>query len=253
MFSRSIYPERENFEMKIEWIIDEVDVAKVKAFYQKQSNNEFVIERQQMNLCSNKLPVSRSLIWERMVGCLITSVQRSGPNSPVSKFQNSVPFPLPYDSCKVHANLEDFVIEQLSAFKLRRYKVIAKELRTNLSFLNTGGWTQLEEHIESIRIKTSPIEEREAAAFISDSLKGFGPKQSRNLLQALGLSKYEIPLDSRITKWLNDFGFPIELSAKSLQDKSYYNFISDGFQRLSNACGIVPCVLDAAIFSSYDK
>lgn len=43
----------------------------------------------------------------------------------------------------------------------------------------------------------------EAANFIQDRFKGFVPKQSRNLFQTTGLSRYETPIDSRITKWLN--------------------------------------------------
>jgi hypothetical protein len=69
----------------------------------------------------------------------------------------------------------------------------------------------------------------------------------------LGLTRYEIPIDSRITRWLNAFGFPVKLTAVVLQDRNYYNFVSEGFQRLCEACEIAPCVLDAAIFASYDK
>ena len=87
---------------------------------------------------------------------------------------------------------------------------------------------------------------------MNDELRGFGPKQSRNLLQWIGLSRHEVPLDSRITKWLNEIGFPVRLTAKSLGDRHYYNFVSTGFQTLSEACGIAPCVLDAAIFASYN-
>jgi len=35
-------------------------------------------------------------------------------------------------------------------------------------------------------------------------------------------------------------------------DRNYYNFVSDGFQRLCKVCEIMPCVLDAVIFSSFD-
>jgi len=95
--------------------------------------------------------------------------------------------------------------------------------------------------------------ETEAADFIDRCLKGFGPKQSRNLLQSLGVTKYEVPIDSRITKWLNDFvGFPMYLSATALGDLSYYKFVSEGFRELCAASDIYPCVLDAAIFSSFD-
>jgi hypothetical protein len=68
----------------------------------------------------------------------------------------------------------------------------------------------------------------------------------------LGLTRHEIPIDSRITKWLNDFGFPVHLSANALADTNYYCFVMDGFQALCRTCEVAPCVLDAAIFSSFD-
>ena len=59
--------------------------------------------------------------------------------------------------------------------------------------------------------------------------------------------------NSRITRWLNAFGFPVKLTATALADRNYHNFVSDGFQQLCEACEIMPCVLDAAIFSSFDE
>lgn len=109
------------------------------------------------------------------------------------------------------------------------------------------------EQLDEVRVYYIPDTERRTAKFIDKELIGFGPKQSRNLLQGSGLSRYEIPMDSRITKWLNNFGFPVKLTATALSDRNYYNFVSDGFQRLCKACEIVPCALDAAIFSSFDK
>ena len=73
------------------------------------------------------------------------------------------------------------------------------------------------------------------------------------MLQMLGLTRHEIPLDSRIVKWLNEFGFPIRLTAASLADENYYQFVGDGFQALCRAAGVLPCLMDAAIFSSIDK
>ena len=71
-----------------------------------------------------------------------------------------------------------------------------------------GGWKPVLDHLEEVRLCPGSKSERHAAEFIDKQLKGFGPKQSRNLLQWLGPSRYEIPLDSRITKWLNDFWIP---------------------------------------------
>jgi hypothetical protein len=84
--------------------------------------------------------------------------------------------------------------------------------------------------------------------------EGFGPKQARNVLQALGLTRYEIPIDSGITEWLNNkLRFPFEVSAASLGDKHYYRLVSDAICQLCESCGELPCVLDAAIFASRDR
>ena len=102
------------------------------------------------------------------------------------------------------------------------------------------------------------VQRFDAAGLMSGALShdhdfhGFGPKQARNLLQSLGLTRHEIPIDSRIAKWLNDFGFPVRLSASALGDRHYYAFVMDGVQALCRASEVAPCVLDAAIFASFD-
>jgi len=240
--------------MQLLWQVDPSDVAKVKAFYEKHCKNAFVQTRIATNLAEDKPVITKELFWDRMVGCLLTTQQRSGPDSAVSRFVLTNPPPLNYRICIEQNNLAEFARKVLSEFGgLLYYNNISKFLSANLPFLENGGWESTIQHLEEVRLNSSPETERLAAAFIDDSFKGFGPKQSRNILQGLGISKYEIPIDSRITKWLNAFGFPVELTANALQDRNYYNFVSDGFQRLCVACEIMPCVLDAAIFSSFDE
>jgi thermostable 8-oxoguanine DNA glycosylase len=96
-------------------------------------------------------------------------------------------------------------------------------------------------------------DEIEVADFIDERFKGFGPKQARNFLQALGLTRYEIPIDSRMTKWLNKNGFPVKLSATALADKNYYRFVSDGIQALCEKAEVLPYLLDAAVFTLSDS
>ena len=51
--------------------------------------------------------------------------------------------------------------------------------------------------------------------------KGIGPTRARNLLQSLGLTRYEIPLDSRVVRWLRDrLGWNIGM--ESLSRPEYY-------------------------------
>lgn len=70
--------------MKIIWQIDVEDVAQVKEFLDRQRENAYVRKRMETNLPAEKPPVTKEKFWYTMVGCLLTTQQRSGPNSPVS-------------------------------------------------------------------------------------------------------------------------------------------------------------------------
>jgi hypothetical protein len=239
--------------MKIIWQIDSEDIARVKDFFDLHRDNAFVKMRIATNLAKDKKPVTKELFWEVMVACLLTTQQRSGPGSAVTRFISTSPCLLRHELCKSQADLDVFVTKVLTDFGgLRRSTTIGREAKANWTYLEGGGWEATLKALERVRINPSPETERHAARFIDENFSGFGPKQSRNLLQGLGLSRFEIPIDSRITKWLNEFGFPVKLTANALADQNYFEFVSDGFQRLAEACGIAPCVLDAAIFSSFD-
>jgi hypothetical protein len=239
--------------MRIIWQVDAEDVAKTKVFVQKQQDNPLVKDRIESNLRKDKPPVSKEDFWYVMVGCLLTTQQRSGPSSSVARFLRVRPFPSNYAVCHQQKEIAGYTQKVLAqSGGLRRSTTIGNEVAANLQFLEHEGWSQTFKHLDCVRVDSQPETERRAADFIDQHFKGFGPKQSRNLLQWLGLSRFEIPIDSRITKWLNEFGFPVRLTANALGDVNYCNFVSDGFQRLAEACGIMPCVLDAAIFSSFD-
>lgn len=105
----------------------------------------------------------------------------------------------------------------------------------------------------SLKKESIKLSERDLADSVDKIFKGFGSKQARDFLQTLDLTKYEIPIDSRIMNWMKGFGFPILFSPTALQDKSFYHFVSDGIQLLCEKANIYPCVLDAAIFSSNDN
>ncbi len=210
-------------------------------------------DRKKRNLEGNSFKIIKENVWRVLVGCLLTTQQRSGPESNVGRLLQTNPFLLSYDVCLNQQDVESFSLKALSDFGgIRRTNSIAKEIKVNLSNLEEGLWTDLLNRLKQFDKNTSLELERETADFIDEHLKGFGPKQSRNFLQWLGLTRYEIPIDSRITKWLNKFGFPVVLSAGALGDKHYYQFVSDGIQQLCLASDIYPCILDAAIFASFD-
>jgi hypothetical protein len=247
--------------MKINWIIEEKDIRLIKEFVASQSGKSFVKKRIEKNVNGPVPEFNREIFWNTMVSCLLTTQQRSGPQSPVTRFISTNPFPLNLDKCMAQDNLKKFVEDTITNFGgLRRAKIIGEEVLYNFKWLKNGGWQEIEAIAERLlgNRKRSPkfddkYIERKAAKIVMDHLKGFGPKQSRNLWQSLGLTRFEIPIDSRITKWWNANGFPVKISAGGLSDENYYNFVMDGIQELCKASEVYPCVLDAAIFASFDQ
>lgn len=239
--------------MKHTWTIEPTDIKKVKAFLDLHRDDLFVRQRIEWNLRDEKPAVKREDFWQQMVACLLTTQQRSGPTSAVTRFIRTTPFLLAYKTCLAQPNVETFAKDTLTKFGgLRRTNLLAGEITKNLTILEEGSWQQTLDTLDALRTNKAVGPERKAADFIDDNFAGFGPKQARNLLQSLGLTRHEIPIDSRITKWLNEFGFPMRLSASALADSNYYCFVMDGFQVLCQASDVAPCVLDAAIFASFD-
>lgn len=240
--------------MKIIWQVDSQDIAYVRSFFANHQHDPMVQERRRRNLADDKPPLAKGFVWTVMVSCLLTTQQRSGPQSAITRFISTTPFPLDYDLCLRQDDLLTFVQRVLTGFGgIRRTNIIASEVNTNLPQLEQGLWTETLAMLDRLRHSPDPAQERQAAEFIRRHFKGFGPKQSRNFLQGLGLTRYEVPIDSRICKWLNNLGFPIRLSTWSLSDPDYYNLISDGFQHLCAQSDLYPCLLDAAIFTSFDR
>jgi len=248
--------------MKINWIIEEKDIRPIKEFVDSQSGKSFVKNRIAKNVNGPTIPdFNRDIFWNAMISCLLTTQQRSGPESSVTKFTCINPFPLNLNKCAEQTNLKEFVEGTITNFGgLRRAKTIGDEVLHNFKWLKNSGWQEIESIAKVLVEKRSQspqfndkYTERKAAKIAIDNLKGFGPKQARNLWQSLGLTRFEIPIDSRIIKWFNKNGFPVRLSASALSDENYYNFVMDGIQEACKASDVYPCVLDAAIFASFDQ
>lgn len=238
--------------MKIKWEIEKRDIKAVQQLYDTQISNPFVKNRVKRNIDQQYEKIDKENIWKRLVMCLLTTQQRSGPDGAIAKFSRISPFPLEYNNCK---NLDErSIVDILDIYPgIRRKNKIAAELICNLQWLENNRWKDLMFYINKIQSTNAQADEREAALFIMDNLKGFGPKQSRNLLQSLGITHYEIPLDSRLMDWINkNLSFPILLRSTGLSDINFYNFVMDGIIKLCEASNIKPCVFDALIFSSFD-
>ncbi|MEA2890353.1 MAG: hypothetical protein QOI05_1146 [Bradyrhizobium sp.] len=238
--------------MQLNWQISGKDIARIKALIHQQADNPLVRYRVK-NLAKRKTQIRKEEFWRQMVGMRLTSIQKSGPNSHVAKFNRTRPFPLSYKILCGVKHPETFIASTLkNAGGIRFGNKIAQHLAANFDWLEKGGWTSTLEQCNRLSRSVPSAVEKEAANYIEDNFEGFGPKQSRNLLQALRLTRHEIPIDSRITRWLNKFGFPVKLSATALADRHYYEFVSIGIQMLCAKSGVYPCILDAAIFAMSD-
>lgn len=75
-----------------------------------------VVERQERNIDGDRHPFSHRIFWKELVVCLLTTQQRAGPNSAVSRFAGQERFLLSYEECKQQRDLEAFARSTLADF-----------------------------------------------------------------------------------------------------------------------------------------
>lgn len=246
--------------IKLEWHIEQRDIQVVQDIVASQKSRTIVIDRVRRNVDGSLPEISQSDIWQTQIMCLLTSQQRSGPNRPVSNFMKEKPFSLSLERCKNVTDLKEYINSTLTNFHgIRFSKIISKRVTANFNKLEKGGWKELLSWLDKLKSQRyqSPHPshyqlERQAANYM-DQYEGFGPKQSRNFWQALGLMRYEFVLDSRISDWLKKNKFPVPLSSTALGNEDYYIFLSDILRELCIKADVLPCILDASIFASYDQ
>lgn len=246
--------------MELEIKFTPADTAGVQETVSKQKDRAFVRKRIERNVTGSPPLPSQEQVWLTMAMCLLSTQQRSDPKSAISRFLFKKPFPLSLANCQSANDLEAFVQIEIKTFGGIRFGPrIAAMMKHNFEVLKGGGWDKLGTHLlrlaEQRRMSPTPEHyrlEREAARSMMGTYGGFGPKQSRNFWQSLGLTRYEFVLDSRVIKWLKQMGFPIPLTPMSLGEEEYYCFLSDIMRDLCVQADVLPCVLDASIFSSYD-
>jgi hypothetical protein len=238
--------------VNIKWGITTDDKARVKAIIDQQLDTDLVRGRHMWNLAETKKKVERAEFWCEMVCSRLTALAAGDAIEKFEQLAHGPEFPLAYDKmCREQSPRENFIHRTLSIYKVGAFrKVISKDLANNFDLLESGEWGRTLDQCNRLTSLQSREVEAEVAEYIDETFRGFGPKLSRNVLQELGLTRYEIPIDNRVAKWLNDeLKFPFKVTAKGLSDKDYYALILDGVYVLCAECGEFPCVLDAAIWS----
>lgn len=87
------------------WIVTPAIVQRVKMLVEQQKDMPFVRQRVRRNLAEDKPKVEKSEFWKQLVVCILTSRQRSGPDSPVAKLSRTDHVVLSYKSCTGQADV----------------------------------------------------------------------------------------------------------------------------------------------------
>ncbi len=235
------------------------DALVIRKLMDAFANDGFVMERTRDNVMGPAPLWSQEQFWCTLMGCLLTTQQKSTTGMPVSRFLSTDPFPLSLSACRAHPVL-DFVRNTLTAFGGIRFTTkIAWQAKENLERLEKGDWAKVEKLFARLKSQrerdpqpSDKASERDAARFVDDAFLGFGPKQARNLWQWLRLTRYEIPLDSRVSKFVNDH-LSLQMDVSKLGYADYYESCLDHIQGACAAAGVLPCVFDAAAFNDENK
>lgn len=238
--------------MKIIWELNDSDIKKITDIV---DNNQtpFVANRIIKNINRKGIILNKDIILKNMFICLFTPQHGSDQDKRLSSFFNKEPFVLTEKYLLNKFNIENEVLQVLKSHGITPSEKVINSFVRNYFYLLQSNWEIITKLKNCAQGNYTKSQERDLADNIDTMFKGFGSIQSRRFLQTLGLTKYEIPINSKTIEWLKNFGFPISFSPIALQDKSFYHFISDGIQLLCEKATIYPCVFDAAIYSFYDK
>jgi thermostable 8-oxoguanine DNA glycosylase len=239
--------------MHANWTITKKSLDRWNDFVKSLQTHPLVVERRNKNVDRVGIELSKNAIWKIVVGCQVTTQQQSGVNTNVGQFFASNSRLLNYTEFSNQDSISALATQELNFYRLRRFNIIAENLESIFVYLKNGGWTVLKAQLASIKEVTSIEKERKVIEYLQGgSFPGLGPKQARNFIQWLGLSKYEIPIDSRVLKRLKEFGSDFVPAGSSLSDPVVYLFVQHLLQVIASSQKIFPCELDACIFSSFE-
>lgn len=250
--------------MRLSYSFDAPEIEAIKHVVAEKlaKGRRFVHYRLRHNVEGTVPQIDDESLWMTHMMCLLTTQQRSGPGSAINMFLERKPFPLSLETCREHESLQDRVFRLLTeATGIRRTNKIAKAVYVNLLMLEQGEWDNLRKWRDILSVQRGVLPDlahrsaEESAADYMNRFLEYGPKQSRNFWQSLGLTRYTFVLDSRILRWLRKHTEidPGLLSPQGLGDNNYYRFISNILLEMCNQADVLPCMLDAAAFDSFDE
>jgi|ERR1035438_1338095 hypothetical protein len=233
----------------------EIDVDRVRQLLVDRKEDPYVCERMKENVLGPAPKFDGERFWYVLIGCLLTTQQKSTAGHPVDRFLSLSKFPLTLAHCQ--NEVEEVVKEALTKFGgIRMAPTIGHRAGVNHAWLEKDCWPRVERWFGRLAAQRACSPEvghakleRDAARFAEVRLTGIGPKQSRNLWQWLGLTRYETPLDSRVVGWINT-NLSVKMETEQLGDQGYYECVMDYVQEVCRRAGVLPCMWDAAAFDN---
>jgi len=234
--------------MFVEWKITKADIKIVQTALQRAAGTDILKNRTFM-IKNPVKEISQELFWEKLVISRFTTQVRITRNGALTKLPRDTNFPFELEAISRMRSPSKLITIMNRYHVGRDRETAAIEFMANARWITTNGWIDICSKLSPLFGTHGYEEEREAAEFLRLNLKGIGPKQSRNLLQTLGLIWYETPIDSRVTKWLNnELSFPLVVTPQALADPAVYHSILDGVRALCERSDVLPTLLDAAVF-----
>jgi thermostable 8-oxoguanine DNA glycosylase len=237
----------------IRWKIEPWQLEVISDLQRSHAQHSFVTSRIERNIYHQGIGVDEERVWRRLVCCLLTSQQKVGPGTHAQSVIDEKPFPLRLEKCKNAKNLKKFAGDFLQRRGLRFHHAIGSFIEQNLEQVDTSVWGECVEKLTDLLKHPTPAKERFVARWIQSHFIGFGPKQSRNFLQWMGLARHEVPIDSRFTRWFRSMKFPRQITPALLSSERRYCAVLDAVHKLCEQAEIVPCVLDALVFVELGK
>jgi hypothetical protein len=251
--------------MDISIQISQADVDRLRQAFERRRQDELVQQRITVNASAGQRDSSAQRIWQALAIALTSSQQRSGPGTKVWLLWKKTPCPL---SLQQMDQWKPQIGEQVASFLkgwggIRCYNRIGDYMEHNHRLLfDDGGWEKLRPAIDELAaLMAEPgrwddhamaTERRACKLALSLGLKGVGNKQCRNWLQDARLLRYEVPLDSRVLKFLAPMTSTLPMEQDLLSCEAYYLLIEDAVHALCRQADILPCVADAVMFLSAD-
>ena len=226
-------------------------IKRYKKLIEENKNLPKVIERKTLNLDTPRkdLRIDEEIFWEKLVVGIVTSNAKS--NSAFRKKLDDSRI-LKYEVVKKELKDLESICERLEKYKIGHYERNSTALLIDLERLDKN-WMETEKHLKTLQYDTTLEKERKVAEYLTDVFHQIGPKQSRNIIQMLGLSRYVVPLDSRMDKTINEYGgivLPEKQKPYSREDS--YRVIEDQINDLCCELDIYPCLFDSCVFWSKD-